>query len=77
MNDEITPYINDQIERLEFLLGKYKFEKDKFSPEEFNELKDIVAIWSPYVNTKNEKDIIKAGLITVGIYSLVRLLTSV
>lgn len=64
-------YTNDQIERLEYLLGKYKF--DKLSIEEFNELKDIVTIWAPSV--KSDEDIIKAGLITVGTYTLIKLFT--
>lgn len=64
-------YSNKELDKLTYLLGKYRF--DKLSEEEYNELKDIITIYSP--SAKNDEEIIKAGIITVGIYSLVRLLT--
>ena len=67
-------YTDDQFYRLQYLLGKQKF--DILSLQELNELRYLVSIEQPTVLTNNMSidDITKLGLLIVGIYVLIRTL---
>ena len=68
-------YTEQQFDRLQHLLGKYKF--DVLSSQELNELRELIAIEQPSVITNRmitTDDLIKLGLIIVGIYILIRIL---
>lgn len=68
-------YTEQQFDRLQYLLGKYKF--DVLSSQELNELRELIAIEQPSVITNRTittDDLIKLGLVIVGIYILIRIL---
>lgn len=68
-------YTDQQFDRLQYLLGKYKF--DVLSSQELNELRELIAIEQPSVITNRTittDDLIKLGLVIVGIYILIRIL---
>ena len=68
-------YNEQQFDRLQYLLGKYKF--DVLSSQELNELRELIAIEQPSVMTGRmitTDDLIKLGLIIVGAYIIIRLL---
>lgn len=67
-------YTDDQFYRLQYLLGKQKF--DTLSLQELNELRYLISIEQPTVLTNNMSadDLTKLGLLIVGIYVLIRAL---
>ena len=67
-------YTEQQFDRLQYLMGKYKF--DVLSSQELGELRELIAIEQPSVmtNTTTTEDLIKFGLIIVGIYIIIKIL---
>lgn len=65
-------YTDDQFYRLQYLLGKQKF--DTLSLQELDELRYLVSIEQPKADNMSTDDITKLGLLIVGIYVLIRAL---
>ncbi len=66
-------YTLDEFNRMQYLLGKSKHNPLTF-PEQ-NELRALIARENPYAKNSSLDDLIKLGLILVGIYILAKALS--
>ena len=62
------PYTFDEFNRMQYLLGKSKYNPLTF--QEQNELRTLIAKENPYAQNSSLDDLIKLGLVLVGIYIL-------
>lgn len=68
-------YTDDQFYRLQYLLGKHKF--DVLTLQESNELRYLISIEQPSViagSMTTTDDLVELGLIIVGVYILIKAL---
>lgn len=68
-------YTEDQFYRLQYLLGKHKF--DVLTLQELNELRYLVSIEQPNVMVNSmttTDDLFKLGLVIVGVYAIIKIL---
>lgn len=63
-------YTFDEFNRMQYLLGKSKYNPLTF-PEQ-NELRTLIAKENPYAQNTSLDDLIKLGLVLVGIYLLAK-----
>ena len=65
-------YTTNQFNRMQYLLGKSKH--NTLSVQEQNELRRLITIEQPSAQNSTLDDLIKLGLILVGIYILAKVL---
>lgn len=65
-------YTSNEFTRMQYLLGKSKY--NSLSVQEQNELRNLITMEQPSAQNSDLDDLIKLGLILVGIYILAKAL---